>query len=228
MKSSVLGLAAILSVVSFSQVGAQTRPSDVRAGHWAEKAVTQALDNRLLAMEGGKFKGEGQVTQTQGVNALAALAKMLEKGMWKRQNSTIVPAQSDKVADTANWEKQTVSRFTLAIVLTKFGNYFVNGAERQDKGGSKEVGKSEAFPPKPTIAVPKSHPAYTSLAYLADKHMIFPGSPLLKPDNRPLKADELSHALMEVALGLNNQVTELGLDKDSGTPDKTFHKKKTP
>ncbi len=221
------GIVAVLGMASVVQSKAQTRPADIRAGHWAEKSVTQALDNRVLNLENGKFRGDSKVTKTQAVIALAALAKSLEQGTWKRLNSATVSTKSDTMIERTAWEKQSVSRYTLAIVLSKFGNYFVNGVERAGKNG-KDVAKSTAFPPKPNFVLAKSHPAYASLTYLAGKNMIRPGSALLKPDNTPFRANDLSIAISEMAFGLTNQVTELGLDENGGTPDKTFKNKKKP
>ena len=230
MKSRQLGICGLLAVLAtafFGHCEAQTRPADVRAGHWAEKSVTQALDNRVLNLENGNFRGESKVTKTQAVIALAALAKSLEQGTWKRLNSAMVSTKSDNMTEKTAWESQTVSRYTLAIVLSKFGNYFVNGVERAGKNG-KDIAKSGTFPPKPTITLAKTHPAYASLTYLAGKNMIRPGSALLKPDNMPLRANDLSVAVSEMAFGLTNLVTELGQDEDGGTPDKTFKNKKKP
>lgn len=218
---------AVLGIASVVQSKAQTRPADVRAGHWAEKSVTQALDNRVLNLESSKFRGDRTVTKTQAVIALAALAKSLEQGTWKRLNSGTVSTKSDNMTERTAWEKQSVSRYTLAIVLSKFGNYFVNGVERAGKDG-KDVAKSGAFPPKPTITLAKTHPAYASVTYLIGKNMIRSGSALLKPDNTPLYANDLSVAISELAFGLTNQVTELGLDENGGTPDQTFKNKKKP
>jgi hypothetical protein len=223
----ICGFVAVLGMASVVQGKAQTRPADVRAGHWAEKSVVQALDNRLLTLENGKFRGESKVTKTQAVIALAALAKSLEQGNWKRLNSAMISTKSETMVERTAWEKQNVSRYTLSFVLSKFGNYFVNGVQRADKN-AKDVAKSGAFPQKPTITLAKTHPAYASLTYLVGKNMIRPGSALLKPDNTPLRANDLSVAVSEMAIGLTNQVTELGLDEDGGTPDKSFKNKKKP
>lgn len=221
------GVAAILGIAFAVPCAAQTRPADVRSGHWAEKSVMQALDNRVLSLENGKFRGDAKVTRGQAIIALAALAKSLEQGTWKRLNSATVSTKSDSMIDRTAWEKQGVSRYTLAIVLSKFGNYFVNGVERAGKD-DKDVAKSGVFPPKPKITVARTHPAYSALAYLVGKNMIRPGSGLLKADNAPLLANDLSVAVSEMAFGLTNQVTELGLDENGATPDSTFKNKKKP
>jgi len=68
---------------------------------------------------------------------------------------------------------------------------------------------------KPTLTVPEVASCLCPLPILPTKAMISPGSPL-QAGQSPLKADELSHALMEMVIGLNNQVTELGRDGSEG------------
>jgi hypothetical protein len=96
---------------------------------------------------------------------------------------------------------------------------------RRAPADSQERAKSAVLPPKATIAVSPASPAYASLTYLANNHMIWPGSPLLKPDDQPIRGAELSRALAEMVAGLNNLVTDLGHDEEGNTPDKSFQKK---
>jgi hypothetical protein len=55
--------------------------------------------------------------------------------------------------------------------------------------------------------------------------MIWPGSPLLKADSQPVKGEELSRGISEMAAGLNNRLTELGLDAEGNTPDASSHRR---
>jgi hypothetical protein len=204
---------------------AQTRPADVKAGHWAESAVTQAVANKVMTVQSGAFRGEKRVTKTEVAVALAALARSLEAKTWKPAKSVKVPNKAVGMVDTTAWEKQAVSRYALAIVLTKFGNYFANGVPKPP-AGTQDLAKSDVLPPKLKITLATNHPAYSALTYLTERRMIAAGSPLLKPDDKPLRAQELSDALAQMAHGLTNQVTELGRDDEGGTPDKTFRQKK--
>src|SRR5947207_1419049 len=67
--------------------------------------------------------------------------------------------------------------------------------------------------------------AVVALAKLADNHMIWPGSPLLTADDKPVQGEEMSRGLMEMITGLNNKFTELGHDEKGNTIDNSFHGK---
>ncbi len=202
---------------------AQKKATDVRPNHWATQAVQEVLDNGVMGFtDGTNFRGEAKVTRTQAVVALAKLARALEARQWKAQQSRALPTKTPEmqVVDTT----QSVTRYTLAVVLSRFGNYLLNGLPRPRPNG-KDMAKSEVLPAPPRITVPATHPAYASLEYLTKKKMLWPGSPLLNPDNRPVQGVELSRALAEMTTGLTNLWTELGKDEKGETPDKSFRNK---
>ena len=200
-------------------------PSDVRSNHWAASYVQEALDNSVMALPDGKeFHGEAKVTHGQAVIALAKLARMLEAGTWKAQPSRPVPDSVLKPLEQGDWRTQSVTRYELAKVLASMGDYVMKGLQRSAPD-AKSLGQSEAFPPKPKIALPKTHPAYAALTYLADNNMVLPKSPLLTADARPLLGGELSQAVADMVAGVTNRVTEVGKDADGSTPDASFHKK---
>jgi hypothetical protein len=202
---------------------AQKRATDIRPNHWATQAVQQVLDNGVMGFtDGTNFRGEAKVTRTQAVIALAKLAKSLETRQWRAQTSRAVPAKTAplQVVDTT----QPVTRYTLAVVLSRLGNYLIHGLPRPGPNG-KDLGQSVVLPESVRITVPATDPAYASLEYLAKKKMIGPGSPMLKPNNQPVRSTELSRALAEMATGLTNLWTELGKDERGETPDKSFRNK---
>jgi hypothetical protein len=188
--------------------------------------VQQVLDNDVMGFtDGTNFRGEAKVTRTQAVVALAKLAQALETRKWKAETSDALPDNTSAIQVVDS--KQPVTRYTLALSLSRFGNYLMNGVPRPNPNG-KDIAKSDVIPAPSRIPVPATHPAYKSLEYLAKKKMISPDSPLLKADSAPLKSVELSQGLAEMATGLTNLWTELGKEEDGSTPDRSFHNKPKP
>ncbi len=207
---------------------ADTLPSDVRSNHWAAPAVQEVLSNKVLATEKDhNFHGEAKVTHVQAVIALANLAHALESGTWKAAHSKAVPARVGAITAQSGWKSQPVSRYTLAAVLARMGDYVANGLPRP-KPGSKDLGKSVVLPPPVKVTLPATHPAYAALTYLAANRMIWPGSPLLKADDKPVLGGEISVALSQMVAGLNDRMTELGQDEEGDTPDVNSPKKPAP
>ncbi len=200
-------------------------PPDVRPDHWAAPSVQEVLDNGVMALPDGKeFHGEAKVTHGQAVIALAKLAQMLEAGTWKAQPSRPVADTVLKPLEHGDWRTQRVTRYELAKVLASMGDYVSAGLSRPTPD-AKDLAKSEVFPPKPKITLPKTHPAYAALTYLVDKNMVLPKSPLLAADDKLLSGGEMSRALAEMVVGVTNRLTELGKDADGNTPDASFHPK---
>lgn len=205
---------------------AQT-PHDVRGSHWAARAVEQVLSSGVMHLEADhEFHGEAHVTRRDAVIALATLTKQLETGTWKSTTSKPIPDKVSKTLSQGAWETRQVTRFELASVLSRFANYYARAVPRP-KPGAKDLAKSRAVPTGVVVPGPVSNPAYASLKYLTEGHMIQPTSPLLKADTVFLKGVELSQGIAEAAAGLTDRLTELGLDADGSTPDASFHKKKT-
>jgi len=201
-------------------------PSDVPSGHWAAAAVREALQNHVMDLPDGRhFRGESLVTRNQATVVLAKLARELTAGTWHASPSVPVPVSAVRRLNTADWQNRPVTRYVLAVVLARSADYVMNGLPRpgpQDK----DLAKSEALPDIPEVKVSRSNPAYPSLMYLADNHMAWPDSPLLHAGSQPIRGAELSHALAEMIVGVNNRLTPLGHDKNGNTQDKTFHMNK--
>lgn len=205
--------------------GSRPLPKDVRAD-WARKGVQSALDNGILSADkDGKFHGEQKVNRTDAVIALAKLAKAVEAGTWRASRSAPV---SDKMLGyelPVSWKQQTVNRYVLAAILTRFGDFAANGLTRPGPT-DKDVAKSETLPDNVKPSVPPSHPAYESLVYLTSRRMIQPKSVLLHPDGSPLRGSELSTALWQMGAGLADRLTDLGHDEEGDTVDINTKKKK--
>lgn len=218
-------LAAITCCTLITGPGtAQKQPSDMRPNHPARQEVLQVLAHNVMDFtDGTNFRGEARVSRTQAVIAIAKLARAIENGQWKARPSVPLPAKAPtmQVVDT----RQPVTRYTLATVLARLGNYLTNALSRPS-GPGPDLARTDALPAPPRITVPASHPAHASLTYLASKRLIWPGSPLLKPDDKPLQSVELSRALAEMTTGLINQWTELGKDEEGNTPDRSFRNRK--
>jgi hypothetical protein len=199
-------------------------PADVRPNHWAAQAVPQALLNGLLSLQPDKkFHGDTKVTRTQTAIALAKLARLLEENTWKKQASTAVSEKSETAREQTDWNKRLVSRYVLAFALTRMGNYLANGLPRP-KPDVKDLGQSEILE-SVKITLPPSHPAYPALTYLANKRMISPDSPLLRSGDTPIQGAELSRALADMTLGLNDRLTSMNHDSEGNTPDANTSKK---
>ena len=198
-------------------------PSDVQSGHWASAAVQEVLDNHVMDLPDGRhFRGESLVTRAQASIALAKLARELTAGTWHASPSRPVPSSVEQRLGTTDWQNRPVTRYVLAASLARSADYVTNGLRRpgpQDK----DLAKSIAFPDIPEIKVARTNPAYSSLAYLANNHMVWGDSPLLHTGSQPLRGGEMAHALTEMITGVNNRLTPLGHDESGSTPDKTFH-----
>src|SRR5215470_16828377 len=115
-------------------------PSDVRNGHWAGQAVQQVLQNGVMTPEADKlFHGEAKVTHTQAAIAIANLAKALEAGKWTPGKSAPVSMKIVPTLERGDWRRQKVTRYALASVLARMGDYIAKGVER----GRKDLAKSE-------------------------------------------------------------------------------------
>ena len=218
-------LACAASCVSCTS-GAQDSLPDVPKTHWASRAVREVVKNNVLPPAQDKaFHGANSVTRQQAIIAIAKLARALESKTWQAAASEPLPEKSDQDAQGENWQKKPVSRYVLAVTLARVGDYFANGAHRADVK-SKDTGKSVILPDAPKITVSAKNPAYDSLTYLAKRRMIGPDSPLLTADDAPLMASELSGALAQMLVGLNDRLTDLGHDEKGDTPDHTSLSKK--
>jgi hypothetical protein len=188
--------------------------------------VQETLANGVMANRAdGQFHGEAKVTHGEAVIALANLARAVETAKWHAASSMPVPATIKPTLEHSDWRKHLVTRYMLASLLARFGDYLTNGLTRAP-ADSKDTGKSEALPAKAVVKIASSNPAYASLTYLAERRMIWPGSPLLQADSQPVKGEEMSRALSEMAVGVANRLTSLGLNPDGSTPDASFHPKK--
>lgn len=196
---------------------AQSLPSDVRSNHWAAGAVRRVLQTQLLKNEAdGKFHGEARVTRQEALTAIAKLAKYLNENRWKPVvASKPVPTKTIQLFDTTNWRTQPVRKYVFASTLTRFADYFANGVQRPMPGDA-TLAKSTVIPTV-TIKLPSTHPAFPGLSYLAKNRMVQPGSPLLQPNNNDLTGAELSLALSQMAIGLNNLVSPLGKTEDGNS-----------
>ena len=203
----------------------QGLPADVRPNHWAVPSVKSALQNRLLALDGKAFRGEAKATRTEAIVAIANLVRALDTKTWVKSSSVALPASAEAVADQGAWQKQPVTRYALARILARAGDYFANGIQRLP-ANAKKLAKSTSVPEKATLTLPKTHPAYASLSYLVSKRAVWTSSPLLNPDNKPVTAVEVAKALAQAIVGLNDAVTELGHEEDGSTPDRSFRNKK--
>lgn len=217
---NLVRLAIVLSVAlsASSVVSAQQLPSDVRPTHWAAPAVTRTVKAKILPLQtDGQFHGDAKMTHAEAVIALAALGRSLAEGTWTPAGrSRPVPDSVASIWEKTNWKTEPVRRYTFAVITARFGDYVANALKRPAEGAN--VGKSEVLPTV-TPKVAPSNPAYDAMKYLADNHMIKPGSPLLKADAAPLLGGELSRALAELATGTTDKFVEPVKDTDNPTPN---------
>ena len=216
------GLSLCLAALPAGASSGGALPSDVQSGHWASAAVREVLQNHVMDLpDGHHFRGESLVTRNQATIALAKLARALTAGAWHANPSVPVPVRVVRQLDTKDWGNRPVTRYVLAVVLARSADYVMNGLPRPGPN-DKDLAKSAALPDIPEIKVPHSNPAYASLNYLANNHMVWPDSPLLHAGSQPIKGAELGHALSEMIVGVNNRLTPLGHDENGNTMDKSF------
>lgn len=200
-------------------------PRDVPPGHWAATSVQEVLDNHVMSLAGpAAFHGEQTVTRRQAVIAMANLARDLQKGTWHAAPSVSVIGGDALAKLGTAWRSQPLNRYALATILARMGDYFTNGVPRP-AADAKDLGKSAIIPPAPKITAAPSNPAYSSLVFLASNRFVWPKSPLLAADNRPVTGGEMSRGLTEMVISLNNQLTPLGHDEQGGTIDVNSHRK---
>ncbi len=227
LKIGVLSAFAALFLTARTECALAQLPSDVRANHWAASAVKQVLANHVMPNgSDGQFHGEAHVTRQEAAIALATLAKQIEGGGWHLETAKPLPDKVAKVLSQSDWKTRKVTRYEMASALARFANYFVAAVSRPQPG-AKDLAKSNALPEKVTIAIPKNAPAYSALQYLAAGRMIGPGSDLLTANTSLIQAAALSKGIAQVAAGLVDKMTELGLDSSGSTPDSSFHNRKT-
>ena len=191
--------------------------------HWAARAVKETLRNGVLTLDKrGAFHGAAKVTQIEAATALAKLAQRLEARAWRGEKSLPLPAPS-RLRAAEGWERRAVTRCELASVLARLGDYAANGIHPAAKN-SADAGRSIVLPKPPNVALPRRHPAYAAISYLLRRRMIAADSPLLNPTTAPITASQLQTALAQMLIGLNDRLTDLGHDKNGGTPDRSFHK----
>jgi hypothetical protein len=159
------------------------------------------IGHGIMTAPGGKFNGTAYVTRTELANALAQCARVLEKGNWKPSGSAVVSSPKN-----AGWKKERLSRYELAALLSKTVRIVQRGLPAVQ---GKVYNASEGIPSRPKLPdALKTSAAYASLQYLAAGRMLWSDSPLLKPDSRPLTGAEVSNALIQMIVGLNDRYTD--------------------
>ncbi|MDE2127066.1 MAG: hypothetical protein KGJ62_10790 [Armatimonadetes bacterium] len=200
-------------------------PRDVPRSNWAAKSVHACLANGVMRTAGGLFRGSAEATQQDVVIALAQLGRLLYAGRWQGGPSRPVNTESSRASiNNTHFFHGTVTRYVLADSLCRMADYFQNAVHLPWKGG-KQLGHSAALPAIVKSRLPAGNPARVAFAYLATHRELWPDSPLLHATHAGITGDELSSALAELVVGLNNLRTPLGLDANGNTPDFTFHKR---
>src|SRR5689334_11054225 len=144
----LLAGAAVCVLGWWSQSPSRALPPDVRSGHWAARAVDETLQNGVMSVEADhKFHGEAKVTRTQAAIALAKLAQALETGRWRAAKSAPVPDSVEPALAQGAWKHRPVTRYILATLLARFGDYVSNGVTRAP-ADSADTNKSEILPDK--------------------------------------------------------------------------------
>jgi len=185
---------------------------DVPGGHWARQAALEVVQRGVMNAPGGKFDGRRTVTRTELAVTLANLARSLEQGAWPKTGSK----PSKPGTTNGDWRQKPVTRYELAVLLSRAARYAMAGLP---KSTGKVFGASEALPPPVKISsVPKSHPAYASLAYLAKNRMIWPKSVLRQPGAQPVTGAQVVDALAQMIGGLIDRLTDEPQNREDLSP----------
>jgi hypothetical protein len=210
-----LYLVAAIAAISYSIpcLGSPDAPTEVPASHWASAAVKAVISRDVMDAPGGKFDGARKVTRIELANTLARFAKALEKGAWQ---GSAASAANRKQPAAAAWESSSITRYELAALLDRVGRNVMQGLP---KPAGKTFGESEAFPPASLDKVPKSSPAYDSLAYLVKNHMLWGNSILLNPTSASVTGKDVVAAITMTIAGLNDLLTDEPQNReDLGAP----------
>lgn len=221
MRSIFLRLIVIQSTLLIAST-AFALPKDVPSRLWASHAVEVALSNQILSTDSrGRFDGNKSVTTAEVADSLEKLSKRIISKKWVDASSSPLPKGSNTILETGDWEHKKVTRYILAAVIVRMGDYCEHGILRAPKG-TEDTGESKALPPVPVISMAKSNPAYPAVHYLALHHMLWKDSPLLSADST-INGKVLSTVLAQMVVGLNNMLTSLGHDAENNTPDSSFN-----
>jgi hypothetical protein len=212
-------LAAImLALTLFSAAQAQDL-KDVPKNHWARNAVIEVTRLGVMKAPTGRFEGSQRVSRTEFAIILANFARSLEKRSWPTSGKkTIKNPDIGKLAGTS-----PVTRYELAAAISLVARYAMAGLP---KPHGKVYAQSEALPPPPKLSgIAPSHPAYTSLSYLAKKRMLFPNSVLLKPGSQPVTGQQVADGLAQVIAGLTDQWTDEPQNREMLEPPRSRHRR---
>ena len=193
-------------------------PSDVRQNHWAAPFVARALQSGLLRVQAdGRFHGDAKITRLEAALAFGKLGSALVDGTWKTgERSRPVPDSVTQVWEKTDWKSEPVRRYAFASALVRFADYVMHAVPRP--AADAKLGKSIVIP-EVSIKLSSKSPAYEPLTYLARNRMIKPDSALLKADASPLLGNELSHALADLATGVNDRLTDIGPNSEGAAPE---------
>jgi hypothetical protein len=188
---------AIAMAAATISAGAADKAKDVPEKHWARKDVDAVLDHSVMIAPAGKFRGDDRITRTELILAMAAFARSLERGEWT--TATGKSFKSLESDDPSSSISKNVTRYEAAAVITRFARFAAVGIPKGPARFSKSVVLPKA---EPISTVKASHPAYSSVQYLAQNRMIPPGSILGKPGQQPVTGRELAAAVASVITGL--------------------------
>ena len=153
------------------------------------------LRNNILSLDSDhKFHGEAKVTRAQTATALAKLAQKLEANQWQPLPSSAVPESVSATLERGDWKQRPVTRYILASILARFGDYVTHGMTRAP-AGARDTNQSEVLS---GLGKPKLSPAQAAnprCPIWAAHQELFPNSPLLKPGDQPITGAELSQAV---------------------------------
>jgi len=201
-------------------------PTDVPSDHWAGAAVRAVIKNGVLSNGADhKFHGDDPVSQTDAAIAIFKVAHALVEGAWQKSPSSAITSKTIPVVRGSSWQNQPVTRYICAKVLAQSADYLANGLSRPP-AGAMDLGKSDILPKKVNVTIARTNPAYDALTYLAAHRMLSPKSPILTPEQRPIRGAELALAVHDMLLGAADALTPLGHDANGSTRDDAFHPKK--
>jgi hypothetical protein len=154
-----------------------------------------------MAAPNGAFKGNKSVTRRELAVTLYNFARSLEQGKWPPKASRAVKHRTK--GDAAG--SGPVTRYELAAVIDRVGGQVMAGLP---KPTGKIYSKTEALPKGNISKIPKSEPAYTAIAYLANNRMAWEDSIVLKPGNQPVTGQQVAAAIAMMIAGLTDRLTD--------------------
>ncbi|MEP6754804.1 MAG: hypothetical protein ABJA67_04820 [Chthonomonadales bacterium] len=199
-------LCLVTSTLLISGIATAQNISDLPAKHWARTSVLEMVKFGVISLHGAKFDGTTKVTRSELAISLAKMAKLLEAGNWPKEVKSLGEA-----TEGTSEPSGSVTRYELASVLDRAGRFYMHG---RPNAGSKRYGNSDALmPPIKITTIKTTDPAFASVEYMNQNHMLAPNSILLHADSQLVSPMDVAKCTAIMIAGVIDRLTVEPEDK---------------